>query len=159
MSFEKCKKQLETILASCEGKRESLLPCLHAACEQCGHVSEEVISYLAEKLDLPRVEVYSAASFYSMFSLEEMGENVIRVCVSLSCYLKGSNKVIKALESELSITAGQTTPDKKFTIEPVSCLGLCDKAPAMMVNEEVYGDLTAEKIKGIINQYKQKETR
>lgn len=159
MSLRKCKQKLEKILDECESKNEALLPCLHAAQEKCGYLSEEVISFLAQKLNLPPVEVYSVVSFYSMFNLERQGKYVIRVCVSLPCYLRGSKKILETLKDELNIEAGQTTPDKKFTIEAVFCLGLCDKAPAMMINKEVYGNLTTQKLKETIRQYKQRETR
>ncbi|MBC8488933.1 MAG: NAD(P)H-dependent oxidoreductase subunit E [Bacteroidetes bacterium] len=104
------------------------------------------------------VEVYSVASFYSMFSLKETGKFVIRVCVSLPCYLRGSREILEALTKELDINVGQTTADKKFTIEAVSCLGACDKSPAMMINEEIYGNLTPQKVREIIHQLKHERT-
>ena len=156
MFLEKCEKELGIILDEYGKKQEALLPCLHMACEKCGYLTEEVISFLAQKLNLPAVEVYSVATFYSMFNLKRQGKFVIRVCVSLPCYLRGSKKILESLKSELDINAGQTTPDKKFTIEVVSCLGLCDKAPAIMVNRAIYGNLTPQKVKEIIRQYKKK---
>ncbi len=135
-------------------KKEALLPCLHAAQEKYGYLSEETISFLAKELNLPRVEVYSLVTFYSMFNLEEKGKYVIHICVSLPCYLKGSKKILEVLKKELNIGIGQTTPDKKFTIEAVSCLGICDRAPAMMVDRDIYGNLTSEKVKEIIHRYK-----
>ena len=152
MSLMRCKKELKLILDK-YSEREALLPCLYAACEKCGYLSEEIISFLAQRLKLPRVEVYSVATFYSMFNLEERGKYIIRVCVSLPCYLRGSKEILEALQDKLNVTVGQTTPDKKFSIEAVSCLGICDKAPAMMINEEIYGELTAQKVKEIIRQY------
>ena len=138
-------------------KKETLLPRLHAAQEKCGYLSEETISFLAKELNLPRVEVYSLVTFYSMFNLEEKGKYVIHICVSLPCYLKGSKKILEVLKKELNIGIGQTTPDKKFTIEAVSCLGICDRAPAMMVDRDIYGNLTPEKVKEIIHRYKGKK--
>ncbi len=157
MSFIECKEKLEKILDKYGNENEALLPCLHSAQEKCGYLSEEVLSFLAEKLKLPPVEVYSVATFYSMFNLEETGKYIIRVCVSLPCYLRGSGEILKALKDELNISSGQTTPDKKFTIEAVSCLGVCDKSPVVMINDEVYGNLTPQKIKEIIQQYREKE--
>ena len=92
-----------------------------------------------------------------MFNLEEKGNYVIHICVSLPCYLKGSKKILEVLKKELNIGIGQTTPDKKFTIEAVSCLGICDRAPAMMVDRDIYGNLTHEKVKEIIHRYKEKK--
>ena len=128
------------------------MPCLHFIQKERGYLSEEDALFLAKELNLPPVEVYSVASFYSMFTLKERGRYIIRVCVSLPCYLKGSREILQALTEELNISVGQTTADKRFTIEVVSCLGACDKAPAMMINEEIYGNLTPAKVKEIIRQ-------
>ncbi|MEA3368999.1 MAG: NADH-quinone oxidoreductase subunit NuoE [Candidatus Ratteibacteria bacterium] len=154
MSLEKYKQEVKKILSEYSIKERALLPCLHIAQEKCGYLTEEIISFLAQELGLPKVEVYSVVTFYSMFSLEKQGEYVIRICVSLPCYLKGSGKILEAVKEELNIEAYQTTADKKFTIEPVSCLGLCDKAPAIMVNRDIYGGLTPQQAKNIIKEYK-----
>jgi len=156
MSLKGCKGELEKILDRYQYKKESLLPCLHAVCERCGYLSEEIISFLAKELNLPRVKVYSVASFYSLFTFEKTGKYIIRICVSLPCYLKGSKEILGVLKEELGIEAGQTTSDKKFSLETVSCLGACDKAPAMMINEKLYGNLTPEKVRKIIQDYKKK---
>ncbi len=157
MPLQKCKEELEKILKEHNFEKEALIPCLHAVQEKCGRLSEETTSFLAEGLKLPRVEVYSTASFYSMFTFEATGKYVIRVCESLPCYLKGSKQILETLSAELNIKPGETTEDKKFTIESVSCLGLCDKAPAMMINDEIYGNLTPEKVKEIILELKKRE--
>ena len=156
MPLAKCERELKMVLRECENKNEALLPCLHAAQEKCGYLSEETISFLAKELNLPPVEVYSVATFYSMFNLQKQGKYVIRVCVSLPCYLRGSGEIIETLKDELNIIAGQTTPDRNFTIEAVSCLGICDEAPAIMINEKVYGNLTPVKVKEIIQELKEK---
>ncbi|MBU7000495.1 MAG: NAD(P)H-dependent oxidoreductase subunit E, partial [Theionarchaea archaeon] len=93
-------------------------------------------------------EVYGVASFYSMFSTMPRGKYIIRVCTSPSCSLHGS--VITMLEDLLGISLGETTSDHLFTLEPSSCLGSCERAPVIMVNDEVYGDMTPEKIKEIL---------
>ena len=159
MSIEQCITELEKELEKCENRDEALIPCLHIAQQKCGCISESVISFLAEKLCLPRIEVYSVVSFYSMFTFEQQGKYVIRVCNSLPCYLRGSKKVLQVLEGLLGIKDGQTTKDKRFTLEAVSCLGVCDQAPAIMVNEEVYGRLTPAKIKKIIGQLKTRKSK
>ena len=138
------------------GKPEALLSCLYAIQEKDGYLSEENISSLAELLNLPKVEVYSVASFYSLFTLKKTGKYIIRICVSLPCYLNGSKEILEVLKEELGIEADQTTSDKKFSLETVSCLGLCDKAPAMMVNEKIYGNLNPEKVREIVQEYKRK---
>ena len=89
-----------------------------------------------------------------MFSLKKQGRYVIRVCNSLSCYLKGAKTIIEVIKEELGIKENQTTKDKKFTLEVTSCLGLCDISPAMMINEKVYGNLTPQKVRKILSKYK-----
>lgn len=155
MSIKKCQQEFEEIFKKYPNKNQALLPCLHIAQEECGYLTEEIILFLAQELGLPKVEVYSVATFYSMFTLKEQGEFVIRICVSLPCYLEGSREILETIKKELSIEVYQTTADKKFTIEPVSCLGLCDIAPAIMINKKVYGNLTPQKVKDIIKEYKE----
>jgi len=154
MSLARCEEELNILLKEYENKKEALIPCLHRANEICGYLTEDIILFLAQRLNLPPVEVYSVASFYSMFNLKEKGKYIIRVCVSLPCYLRGSREILQAVTEELDIAAGETTADKRFTIETVSCLGACDKAPVMMINEEIYTDLTPQKAKEIIRQLK-----
>jgi NADH-quinone oxidoreductase subunit E len=155
MSLKNYKPELKAILERYPDKRQALLPCLHLAQEKCGCLTEGIILFLAQELNLPKVEVYSVATFYSMFTFEEQGKFVIRVCVSLPCYLKGSRKILETIKKELNIEINQTTADKKFTIEPVSCLGLCDVAPAIMINKHVYGNLTPRKVREIIQEYRE----
>ncbi|RLB76664.1 MAG: NADH-quinone oxidoreductase subunit NuoE [Deltaproteobacteria bacterium] len=149
--------KLKEIIKDYEGKRQALLPCLHYIQKKHGYINEKVMSFLAKELGIPRVDIYGVVSFYSMFSLQPQGKYVIRVCASLSCYLKGSNNILNTLKEVLGIDAGETTPDGKFTIEEVSCLGLCDKAPAMMINNKDYINLTSDKVKNIIESYKKEK--
>jgi len=114
------------------------------------YITEEKLKLIAEKAGLSYSEVYGVATFYSLFSLKQRGEYVIRVCDSGPCHLMGSKSIFEVLGEELNIKVGKTTPDGKFTLEETSCLGICDEAPAMMVNEEVYGNLTPQKIKEIL---------
>ena len=148
------KNELSRILKKFGYKQEALLPCLHLVQKKSRFISEEVVSYLAQALNLPKVEIYATISFYSMFTFKNQGKNIIRVCVSLPCYIKKSQKILETLKGELGIGEGETTKDGKYTIEGVSCLGACDQAPVMMVNEKLYGNLTEEKIKKILAQVK-----
>ncbi len=154
MRFKKCKEELKKVLKSYAYKRQALISCLHVTEEKCGYIPEEIISFLAKELDLPRVEVYSIVTFYSMFTLEKQAKYMIRICASLPCYLKGSDKILKVLEQELGIKENQTTPDGKFGIEAVSCLGHCDNAPVAMINDKIHENLTPQKLKKIIQDLK-----
>ncbi len=152
---EEYQQEFEEIFKKYPDKNQALLPCLHLVQGKCGYLTEEVISFLAQKLGLPKVEVYSVVTFYSMFTLEEQGKFIIRVCVSLPRYLKSSRETLETIKRELNIEVYQTTADGKFTIESVSCLDLCDIAPAIMINEKVYGNLTPQKVKEIIQKYRE----
>jgi len=134
-------------------ERKDLILRLKEAQKRFGYVPTEVIQGLAEALGIPVNEVYGVASFYSFLSVKPLGRNVIRVCKSLPCYLKDSEMIIQAVEKELGIVPGETTADSRFSFELVNCIGQCDKAPAMMVNEDVHGGLTPEKIAEILKKY------
>ncbi len=148
------RNRFKEIIKEYKDKRQALLPCLHYIQQKHGYINEEMMTFLAEELSVPRVDIYGIVSFYSMFSLKPRGKHVIRICASLACYLEGSNDILKTLKELLEIKVGETTPDGKFTIEEVSCLGLCDRAPAMMINDREYGNLTSDKVKEIIESYK-----
>ncbi len=106
---------------------------------------------LARCMDLPVSEIVSTASFYTMFSLTPRGRHLIRVCESPPCYIQGSTNVIEAVEARLAIRVGETSRDGLFTLEHTSCLGACGVAPVMMIDDEVYGNLTTEKVMDILD--------
>ncbi len=135
--------------------RGGVIPALHALQELYGsHLPEEAVRKLAEGLRIPVNQVFGVATFYTMFSVRPRGENIIRVCESPPCHLIGAQGIIEILEDELAIKVGETTRDGCFTLEMTSCLGVCAVAPAMMVNSEVYGNLTRDKIPAILNRYR-----
>ena len=132
---------------------EDLLVLLEEAQGKSGYLSQEFMAELAESLDISSSDVYGLATFYSFLSTKPQGRNIIRVCKSVPCYLKNSLMIIKKVENELGIKPGETTPDGKFSLQLTNCIGACDKAPAMMINDEVYGHLTPKKIAGILKSY------
>ena len=133
--------------------REDLIMRLKEAQNKSGYVSEEVMAELAESLHIPINEIYGVVSFYSFLSIKPLGRNVIRVCKSLPCYLKNCQIIIEAVEKELRIKPGETTPDGRFSFQLTNCIGLCDQAPAMMINNDAHVDLTPEKISQILKSY------
>ncbi len=116
-------------------------------------MSKEFIAEVAQSLNIPISEVYGVATFYSFLSTKPLGRNVIRICQSLPCFLKNSQMIIKSVENELGIKPGETTPDGKFSFELTNCIGACDKAPAMLVNCDVHGDLTPGRVSQILEKY------
>lgn len=151
-------EKIKEIIGKYEYKRQALIPCLHYIHSKYGYAGKEAIAYLAKELNVPSEDVYSVLSFYTLFYHKPQGKYIIRVCDSPACYLAGSTNVLESLKEILGIDVGEVTPDGKFSIEKVSCLGLCDKAPAMMVNDVEYTNLTHEKIKEIIENYREGET-
>jgi NADH-quinone oxidoreductase E subunit len=133
--------------------RGRLLVLLEAAQDKSAHVSREVITELAESTGLSVGEVYGVASFYSFLSTKPKGRHVIRICKSLPCLLKNAQVIIDGVRQELGIKPGETTADGKFSFELTNCIGACDKAPAMMINSDVHGNLTPKKIAKILKTY------
>ena len=136
------------------GERGKLLVLLEAAQSKSAHISHDTITELAESLDLSIGEVYGVASFYSFLYTKPKGRNIIRICKSLPCLLKYAQTIIESVQQELGIQPGETTPDGRFSFELTNCIGACDKAPAMMINSDVHGNLTTKKITGILQAYK-----
>jgi NADH-quinone oxidoreductase subunit E len=129
------------------GRRAMLLTALYIAQEQQGHLTREAIERVAARLGLPASEVYSMASFYTLYRTEPGGRYVLQVCEGLSCHLVGgAERLVDCLRKKLAIEVGQTTPDGLFTLETVQCLATCGTSPAMRVNDALYEDMTAEKI-------------
>lgn len=132
-------------------KRDLLLGILKDRQEQDGCVSEAAIEAVALEMGLSASEVFGVASFYHFLSINEpYGRHVIRVCKSLPCHMAGSGRVQDWIGSELGIAPGQTTADGRFSFELVNCIGACDEAPAMLIDDTVYGSLSAEKVAQIL---------
>ncbi|KUK14144.1 MAG: NADH-quinone oxidoreductase subunit [bacterium] len=147
---------LKEVLGRFEPRRENLLDILHAIQEASptNSLSKEDIEAVAKYVGITPAEVYGTATFYTMFSVKPRGKHIIRVCTSTACHLLGGETVLEALKRELGVDVGDTTKDGLFTLEISSCLGICGVAPAMMIDEVAYGNLTADKIKEIIDQYR-----
>jgi len=117
------------------------------------YLSEKDLTIIANYLNVTDSSIYGVASYYTLFSLKPRGKNIIRVCNSPVCDMAGSNDIKKELCKILKVDIGETTADELFTLETTECLGQCDTAPVMSVNEDLYGNLTAEKISPIITDY------
>jgi len=138
-----------------QGKGQGdLLALLEAAQDKFGYLSGECLTEIAETLGLSVGDVYGVATFYSFLSTKPQGRNVIRICKCLPCFLKGSHSIIESVEREIGIKPGETTADGKFSFELTNCIGACDKAPAMMINNDVYVDLTPSKVSQILRSCK-----
>jgi len=135
-------------------KQAAVIEALKVVQEHRGYVSDESVKDVADFLEMTPDEVDSVATFYNLIFRKPVGEHVILLCDSISCWIMGYENVRDHLKDKLKIDLGQTTEDKKFTLLTIPCLGACDRAPAMMVDNELYGNLTPEKIDEILDQYK-----
>lgn len=133
-------------------KQAMLLTALYLAQEQTGYLAPEAIERVARRLGLSPGQVYSTASFYSLFRTEPVGRYVIQVCKGLSCYLRdGAEKVADYIAAKLGIPPGETTPDGRITLELVECLASCGTAPAMRINDHLYENLTPDMIDQVLD--------
>ena len=144
------KASVDAIVEENGNSQALLLPCLHAIQKEENFIPPEAVNYLKEKLGVATAEIYGVITFYDMFTEKKLGGNVIRVCNSPSCHINDSKMIIETIYDELGIKDGETTADGKFTLEEVSCLGMCDISPAMTVNDDVFGDLSEEKVREIV---------
>ena len=134
--------------------RNSLLPVLQGIVKVNRYLSEEAMIFTARELDLSAAEVYGTASFYTFLNTVPKGKNIVRVCKTISCHMNGKDEIITAIEKTLNIKLGETTHNKNFTLIPTNCLGWCHKGPVMLINDEVYPELTPQKAVEIIESYK-----
>ena len=142
--------KIDATIAKYPHKRSALLPLIHIAQNTEGVVSEAAMAYIADRLDLLPGEVYEVVTFYSMYFLEPIGKYHLQVCRTLSCMLCGSDQIRDHIEQKLGIKRGEVTPDGRFRLTEVECLGSCSTAPAMQVNFDFHENLTPEKVDEII---------
>jgi NADH-quinone oxidoreductase subunit E/NADP-reducing hydrogenase subunit HndA len=156
ITFEGTREQEEALRECIEkhrSERGCLMPVLHEAQAIYGYLPSEVQTIIADELNIPLAEVYGVATFYSQFSLNPKGKHRISVCLGTACYVKGSDKILAAIEKELRITCGQCSADRKFSLDSCRCVGACGLAPVMIVDGEVYGRLTEKDVAGILDKY------
>ena len=134
-------------------ERDQLLNMIKEEQAKNGSISDEAMADIAQTLHLPIGDVYGVTTFYSFLSTRPLGRHVIHICKSVPCFLQNGAMMAAAIEKELGISPGETTSDGRFSFELTNCIGACDQAPAMLVDDEVYGDLTPEKIGEILKSF------
>lgn len=137
-------------------KRDSLMPILQDVVDNFYYLNEERMVAIAKALDISTADVYGTASFYSFLNTTERGKYAIRVCQTIICDMKRKEDIIDAITELIGIKPGETSHDGKFTLEYTNCLGWCHKGPAMLINDEVYTELTPENVKDILLSYMKK---
>lgn len=146
-------KELKEVIARHKEQPGGLMPVLQEAQGIYGYLPVEVQTMIADGLGISLSEVYGVATFYSQFSLTPKGKHRVSVCLGTACYVKGSDKVLEAVEAHLGIKNGEYTPDGMFSIDSCRCVGACGLAPVMLVDEDVYGKVTPEQVPGILDSY------
>lgn len=156
-NMEENKDKLEKLMNFIHENKEKsgvLMPVLQETQMKFGYLPKEVLEIISKELKTPLAEIYGVATFYSQFSFIPKGENIISVCLGTACYVKGAEKILQEVKSVLGIDTGGTTEDLKFSIASTRCIGACGLAPVMSINEDIYGNLKVEDIKGILEKYK-----
>lgn len=157
-----CEKQmlmqqkLQEIIDAHKDMQGALIPVMHEAQELYGYLPEEVIQKIADELRIPVAEVYGVATFYSQFSLEKKGENVISVCMGTACYVRGAADILEKFKTTLGIELGDCTEDGLFSLDACRCVGACGLAPVVTINKDVYGKVIPEQVEGILDIYRKK---
>ena len=145
--------QLFEIIEKRKNEPGAIMPVLQEAQNVYGYLPIEVQQMVADGLGVPLSEVFGVATFYSQFSLTPKGKYNISVCLGTACYVKGSGKILEELSKELGIEAEECTEDGKFSLTACRCIGACGLAPVITINDDVYGRLVPEDVKGILAKY------
>lgn len=146
--------KLNEIILEHKETQGALMPILHEAQNVFGALPLEVQKVVSEELNIPLAEIYGVVTFYSQFSLVPKGDYIIGVCLGTACYVKGAQRLIDRISSELDVEVGTTSADGKYTLEATRCIGACGLAPVLTVNEDVYGRLVEADIPGILDKYR-----
>jgi len=139
------KDRIDEIATRYAQRRSAIMPALHLIQAEQGYISRQSMEQVADILDIAPVQVYEIAAFYHQFHTKPIGKHHLQVCTNVSCMLMGAEDVVNHLESNLNIKCGETTKDGKFTLSSVECLGSCDTAPVMQINNEAYCEHLSEK--------------
>ena len=146
--------KLQKVIEAHKDEKGSLMPIMQKAQDIYGYLPYEVQKMISDGTGIPIEKVYGVASFYAQFTMSPKGENEVSVCLGTACYVKGAADVLDALEKELGIKDGQCTRDGKFSLTSLRCVGACGLAPVFIVNGDVYGKATPDKVHDIIEKYK-----
>jgi len=134
--------------------KENLIMILQAIQKHYNYLPKPALIYLSTKIDVPISQIYGVATYYSTFSMKPRGRNIISTCRGTACHVRGAEKIRGKIEKTLGVSEGETTPDDSFTLETVRCVGGCSLGPMIKINDDMYGRLSSEQIKKILDKYK-----
>jgi len=133
--------------------KENLIMILQAIQRRYNYLPRPALTYLAAKIGVPFSKIYGVATFYSTFSLEPRGRNIISICLGTACHVRGGERVRERITEALNIRDGETTPDSRFTLESVRCIGCCSLGPVIKINEDMHGRISSDAVEKVLDQY------
>ncbi len=145
---------MNEIISSNRNKSGASITVLRECQNIVGYLPVQLIDYIGNKLNVASSELFGVASFYSLFSLIPKGRNTIRICLGTACYVKGIKEVLDRISNQYKIKEGETTPDRRFSLETVRCLGACGLAPVMVANQAIHGAVSSDRVLDVVDRYK-----
>ncbi len=139
-------KELDDVIEREKSDQDSLIQVLHAAQSIFGYLGDDVITYISQEMRVPLAQIYGVVTFYHFFTTVPRGKHQCMVCTGTACYVKGADRLVSRLSQELGIEPGQTTPDGLITLQTARCIGACGLAPAVVIDEDVHGRVTVDKL-------------
>jgi NADH-quinone oxidoreductase subunit E len=146
--------EIDTIIKQYGGKESAVLAILQDIQTKEKYLPKEVLEQVSQKMHIPMTKIFRIATFYNALSIKPRGRYKIDVCLGTACHVRGGDKIIDKLSRDLGIQVGETTKDKRFTLESVRCVGCCSLGPVMVVDGNVFGRLTQEKVPGLLKEFK-----
>jgi NADH-quinone oxidoreductase subunit E len=148
------RSEIDTIIKQYGGKESAILAILQDIQSKEKYLPKEALEEVSQKMHIPMAQVFRIATFYNALSIKPRGRHTVDVCLGTACHVRGGNKIIDKLSRDLGIQVGETTKDKRFTLESVRCVGCCSLGPVMVVDGNVFGRLTQEKVPGLLKEFK-----
>lgn len=146
--------KIHEVISTNRNKSGASITALRECQNIIGYLPVEVIDYISKGLNIPSSELFGVASFYSLFSMIPKGKNTIRICLGTACYVKGIKEVLERISNHYKIKEKETTPDRRFSLEAVRCLGACGLAPVMVVNQDIHGAMSSDIVLDVLDRYK-----
>jgi NADH-quinone oxidoreductase subunit E len=146
-------QEIDAIVDRHQAKQSAILAILQDIQTKERYLPKETLDYVSQKMQLPLTKIFRIATFYNALSLKPRGRHTIDVCLGTACHVRGGSRIMEKLKRDLGVAVGETTKDQRFTLESVRCLGCCSLAPVMVVDQEVHGRLSQEKISGLLKKF------
>jgi NADH-quinone oxidoreductase subunit E len=153
MAVKQLKEKVGQVLEKYQRDKSALIDVLHDTQSEIGYLPKEALEEVGQGLGVPLSRVYSVATFFKAFSLKPRGRHLINVCLGTACHVRGADKVLEQMEKELGVKTGANTPDLKFTLETVRCVGACALGPMVIIGEDYHGEMTPEKVNEVLKNY------